>query len=70
VTVQLSGISDRRPFREEGLTLGGVAYDLSNVFMPCDTGTVTVGGTPVPGVADPAFLAVAEVWATAGQAAT
>lgn len=63
VTVELGGITDRRPFREEGLTLGGVAYDLSNVFLPCDTATVTVGGTPVPGVADPAFLAVAEVWA-------
>jgi len=65
VTVELSGISDRRPFREEGLTLGGVAYDLSNVFDPCDSATVTVGGTRIPGVAGAAFLAVAEVWSTA-----
>lgn len=64
VTVEMSGITDRRPFRQEDLTLGGVAYDLSNVFAPCDTATVTVGGTPVPGVPSPAFLAVAEVWAT------
>jgi hypothetical protein len=66
VTVEMSGITDRRPFREQGLTLGGVTYDLSNVFVPCDTATVTVGGTPVPGAPDPAFLAVAEVWSTAG----
>lgn len=65
VTVELAGVQDRRPFREAGLTLGGTAYDLSNVFAPCASATVTVGGATVPGRADPAFLAVAEVWSRA-----
>ena len=62
VSVEMSGVQDRRPFRQDGLDLGGTAYDLSNVFAPCATASVTVGGTPVPGAPDPAFLAVAEVW--------
>jgi hypothetical protein len=64
VTVEMSGVTDRRPFRQEDLTLGTTAYDLSNVFAPCSAATVTVGGTAVPGAPDPAFLAVAEVWST------
>lgn len=62
VTVEMAGVLDRRPFREEGLSLGDTRYDLSNVFAPCATASVTVAGTPVPGTPDPAFLAVAEVW--------
>lgn len=65
VVVELSGVQDRRPFREDGMSLGGTTYDLSNVFAPCAGASVTIGGVAVPGTADPAFLAVAEVWATA-----
>ena len=64
VVVEISQVRDRRPFRQDGLTLGGATYNLSNVFAPCGAATVTVGGEPVPGIPDPAFLAVAEVWAT------
>lgn len=62
VVVEMSRVLDRRRFSEDGLTLGGTAYDLSNVLAPCGAASVTVGGEPVAGTPDPAFLAVAEVW--------
>jgi hypothetical protein len=62
VTVELADVTERRPFRQEPLTLGGSTYGLSNVFAPCAGAAVTVAGEKVAGVADPAFLAVAEVW--------
>jgi len=65
VVVELADVLERRPFREEPLTLGGTAYGLSNVFAPVSSATVTVDGEKVPGAADPAFLAVAEVWTRA-----
>ena len=71
VTVELSGVLDRRVFSLSGLTLGGVGYALSNVYAPCRTARVTVAGTAVPGAPEvedgpepssSAFLAVNESW--------
>ena len=72
VTVEISGLLDRRVFAADDLTLGGVRYALSNVYAPCRDARITVGGTPVPGSPDvdastdrpssSAFLAVAESW--------
>jgi len=70
VTVEVEDVLDRRPFSMDGLTLGGVEYALANVYAPCRTARITVGGAAVPGApevdeAEPsstAFLAVAESW--------
>jgi hypothetical protein len=70
VTVQIEGVLDRRPFAMSGLTLGGVEYALSNVYAPCRTARITVGGSAVPGAPEvneqepssTAFLAVVESW--------
>lgn len=72
VTVEISGVLDRRVFSADDLTLGDVRYALANVYAPCRTARLTVGGEPVPGQPDvddssaqpssSAFLAVAEVW--------
>lgn len=71
VVVELSQPLDRRVFRADRLALGGTAYALSNVFVPCATGSITVHGTRLPGrptvssgdePASSGFLAVAEVW--------
>ncbi len=70
VTVEISGVLDRRVFAAGDLTLGGVRYALSNVYAPCRDARITVDGTPVPGAPEieagrpssSAFLAVAESW--------
>jgi hypothetical protein len=68
VTVEIEDVLDRRPFAMDGLTLGGVTYALSNVYAPCRTARITVGGTPVPGAPEvegdssTAFLATTEHW--------
>ena len=73
VTVEISGVLDRRVFAADDLTLGGVRYALSNVYAPCREARITVDGTPVPGAPEvtdgatdrpssSAFLAVAESW--------
>jgi hypothetical protein len=74
VTMELSGVLDRRVFATDRLTLGGTDYQMSNVYVPCGSARLAVDGVPVPGdiTADPpgpqasssAFLAVAEVWST------
>ena len=79
VTVELDGVLDRRVFAMDGLTLGGTSYALSNVYAPCRTARVTVGGTAVPGAPDvdeagdppasSAFLAVNESWVRSSPAA-
>lgn len=75
VTVELSGVLDRRVFGADDLELGGRRYALANVYAPCRTARLTVAGTPVPGQPEvdesgpqpssSAFLAVAEVWSRA-----
>lgn len=74
VVVQLGRPLDRRIFRAERIDLGSTAYGLSNVFVPCGTGTISVAGRRLPGApvlsendgrpGSSAFLAVAEVWST------
>lgn len=74
VVVQLGRPLDRRLFRAERVDLGGTAYGLSNVFVPCGSGTISVAGRLLPGApvlsendgrpGSSAFLAVAEVWST------
>lgn len=74
VTVEVEDVLDRRPFAMEGLTLGGVDYALANVYAPCRTARITVGGAAVPGAPDvdeaepssTAFLAVTESWTRTG----
>jgi hypothetical protein len=78
VTVEMSGVLDRRVFAMDGLTLGGETYALSNVYAPCRTAAVTVAGEKVPGAPDvdeagespasSAFLAVNESWVRASRA--
>jgi hypothetical protein len=65
VGLQISGIAQRSPFRQDGLTLGGTTYDLSNVSMPCEHASIEVAGRRLDGEPSPAFLAVAEVWTIA-----
>lgn len=73
VTVEISGVLDRRVFAADELTLGGVRYALSNVYAPCRDARITVAGALVPGTPETAdgssdepsssaFLAVAESW--------
>nr|WP_055501416.1 hypothetical protein [Nonomuraea pusilla] len=63
VTITIDGPPlERRACRVEDFDLGGVAHLLTNVYMPCPSGTLTVGGAPVAGDATHAFLADAEVW--------
>jgi hypothetical protein len=66
VALEISRIADREPFRQDGLSLGGITYELANVSMPCEHGWIEVAGRRVEGEPDPAFLAVAEVWTVPG----
>jgi hypothetical protein len=70
VTVEVADVLDRRPFAMSGLTFAGVEYALANVYAPCRTARITVGGTAVRGQPEvdearpssSAFLAVTESW--------
>jgi hypothetical protein len=72
VTLQISEPLDRRSFHTDHLDLGGTAYRMSNVYVPCGSARLVVDGVPVPGrialdragrePSSSAFLAVAEVW--------
>lgn len=72
VVIEASQPLDRRPFRGDRVELAGMDYELSNVFVPCAMGNITVDGSSLPGVPSQgeddgrpqssAFLAVAEVW--------
>jgi hypothetical protein len=74
VTVEVADVLDRRPFAMSALTLGGVDYALANVYAPCRTARITVGGAAVPGTPEvdasepssTAFLAVCESWTRTG----
>jgi hypothetical protein len=61
LTVQIGPPTDRRLFQTDAFDLGGIKHGLSTVFMPCETGSLRIGGAPIPGSAK-AFLADAEVW--------
>jgi len=72
VTVELSGVLDRRVFATDAFDLGGVPHGLSLVLAPVAGAAITVGGAPVEGhvlrsgpperPSSSAFLAAAEVW--------
>lgn len=69
----LGGVLDRRQFTAPDFQLGNTSASLSNVYLPCSTGTLTEFGVQWPGAAavypgprgpaSSAFLAVAESWA-------
>ena len=52
---------DRRLFTTDAFDLGGHLHELSTVFMPCESGSITIDGVPVEGTVK-AFIADAEVW--------
>lgn len=72
VTVELARPLDLRTFRADRIDLAGTAYELSNVFIPCAEGSISVDGQRLPGLpttskdggqpGSSGFLAVAEVW--------
>ena len=74
VVVEMSQPMDWRRFRAERVELAGNAYELSNVFVPCSSGSMTVDGEQLLGEptvskeggrpTSSAFLAVAEVWSS------
>lgn len=69
----IHGVLDRRQFTAPEFQLGDNSASLSNVYLPCSTGTLTEFGVQWPGAAavypgprgpaSSAFLAVAESWA-------
>ena len=69
----ISGVLDRRQFAAPHFQLGDGSASLSNVYLPCSTGTLKEFGVEWPGAASvypgprgpssSAFLAVAESWA-------
>lgn len=71
VEVEITEPMDRRLIRVDEFDLGGVANQLSTVYVPCRSGTLRIGGRTVVGVprvatsprpSSTAFLADAEVW--------
>ncbi|MGP3931132.1 hypothetical protein [Nonomuraea sp. KM88] len=65
VTVEIPGPPrERRAVRVPEFDLGGVPHLLTNVFMPCESGSMTIGGTAVAADSATAFLADAEVWSS------
>ncbi len=72
ITVDITDVLDRRHIVEPSFTLGTATVSLSNVYLPCAQGTITldgealdgapaVGGTPERPTSS-AYLAIAEVW--------
>ena len=72
VTVEMGQSMDWRTFRAERVELAGNSYELSDVFVPCSSGSIIIDGQRLPGQptlieddgkpGSSAFLAVAEVW--------
>jgi hypothetical protein len=62
VGVELMQPAAPRAFRQDGIDLGGISYNLCNVTASCTSARVSIGGSVLHGHADPAFLAMAEVW--------
>lgn len=73
VEVVISGPIERYLTRKDDYDLGGTPNILSTVWIPCREGSISVGGTPLPGAIrvdaalpmSSAFIAEAEVWCTA-----
>jgi hypothetical protein len=72
VLVELTRPLDLRTLRVERMELAGSTVELSNVFVPCGDGAISVDGERLPGAlalsedgglpGSSGFLAVAEVW--------
>lgn len=71
ITVEIADPIDHRVIRIDEFTLGKTVNALSNVYVPCRSASITVGGVRLPGrpdvrtepsAASSAFLADAEVW--------
>jgi len=70
--VEITGVLDRRHISEPAYELDGALVSLSNVYLPCARGSITVRGELIAGEpnvggteerpSSSAFLAVAEVW--------
>jgi hypothetical protein len=61
IEVAIGPPTDRRLFTTDAFDLGGALHELSTVFMPCGTGSITVDGIRIVGEPK-AFIADAEVW--------
>jgi hypothetical protein len=73
VEVRISDPMDRQLIVVDAFALGPIENHLSTVYIPCRTGSLSVGGEPVDGAprvrakanaSSTAFLADAEVWCT------
>lgn len=71
VSLEITDPLERRMIRVDDFDLGGTPNELSTVYIPCRSGTLRIGGAPVPGsprvstsprISSTAFLADAEVW--------
>ena len=62
IGVELMQPAAPRAIRQDNIDLGGVSYNLCNVTSACASARVSIGGVVLHGDADPAFLAMAEVW--------
>lgn len=78
VELRIGGVKDRRQYSNPSFRLGATSMALSNVYLPCELGELTLDGTPVVGAPEcewqdgrwssSSFLAVAEVWSDVEQA--
>jgi hypothetical protein len=62
IGIELMQPAAPQAFRQDDIDLGGISYSLCNVTAPCARARVSIGGSVLHGDADPAFLAMAEVW--------
>lgn len=72
VELRIGGVKERRKYSNPDFLLGPTSLALSNVYLPCELGELSLDGTPVAGLprcewkdghwSSSSFLAVAEVW--------
>jgi hypothetical protein len=62
IGVELMQPGAPQAFRQADVDLGGISYSLCNVTAQCAGARVSIGGSVLHGEANPAFLAMAEVW--------
>lgn len=72
IELRLSDVRDRRPFSHPAFPLGEIRLGLSNVYVPCALGELTIDGSRIGGQPrcsqedgrwfSTGYLAVAEVW--------
>ena len=72
VRLRIGGVKDRRQFADPAFPLGETSLALSNVYLPCELGELSIDGEVVAGApkceytggrwTSTSYLAVAEVW--------